>query len=160
MKQKMKLGLVLGSAAVGVGAAAAVIAVKSYYYREIVNETMMHRVAESMKSNYFLVDRIIDGDCLDGNPLFVGVHKQPNRFNPMSSQGIKLGETGPIKRLVSFSDKDGGLLYIFEDGTTLSFRGEKYTYKTPTCSVVDKAYRPYETIGLDTSAELDEIALQ
>lgn len=155
----MRLGLVLGSAAVGIGAAAAVVAVKSHYYREAVNEILTHRVAEAMKDNYFLVDRIIDGDCMEGKPLFVGVHKQPNRYNPtMSSQGIRLGETGPIKRMVSFSDK-GELLYIFEDGTSLSFRGDKYTYKTPTCSVVDKAYRPYKTFGLYEAAELDKIAL-
>ena len=57
----MKLGMVLASISVGVGAAAAIIAVQTYYTQETIRDKK--RLKEAFSANHFIVDRIIDGDC-------------------------------------------------------------------------------------------------
>lgn len=152
------LKLVLGSTAVGIGVASAVIAVEMHYYKEALEDMLLKRASSTIKSNHFIIDRIIDGDCL-GKPLFIGVHKDPIKSNSISSQGIRLGEDGEIKRLISFRNESNKLIYTFEDNTglTLSVKDGAYTYITPTEIVVNKKFDidKYKSIGMDLSSELD-----
>jgi hypothetical protein len=153
-----KIKLILGSTAMGIGVASSVIAIKTQYYQEALDDTLLKRVSNVLESNYFIIDRIIDGDCL-GKPLFIGVHKDPIKFNSMSSQGIRLGEDGEIKRLVSFKNSSNELIYTFEDNITLTFfpKDGIYAYRTPTQTVVDKKCNidKYKPIGMDLSSEFD-----
>jgi hypothetical protein len=157
---KATRNLVLGSAAVGVGAAAVVISVKSYYYRQTVHEILQEKRSKIIEPNHFIIDRIIDGNCV-GKPLFIGIHKYPIESNSVSSQGIRLGEDGEIKRLISFKQEPSELVYRFEDSTSLLFSVKDgintYTYISPTQKVVDKKVDidKYKTIGMDCSAEFD-----
>ena len=131
------LKLILGSTAVGIGVASAVITVQTHYYKEALEDILLKRASGVMKSNHFIIDRIIDGDCL-GKPLFIGVHKDPIKSNSISSQGIRLGEDGEIKRLISFRNESNKLIYTFEDNTglNLSVKDGTYTYIAPTEIVV------------------------
>jgi hypothetical protein len=153
-----KIKLILGSTAVGIGVASAVIAVKTHYYQEALNNTLLKRASNAVRSNHFIIDRIIDGDCL-GKPLFIGIHKDPINSNTVSSQGIRLGEDGEIKRLISFKNSSNKLTYTFEDDTTLTFspKDGTYTYKMHTQEVADKKcdISKYKPISMDLSSEFD-----
>lgn len=110
------------------------------------------------KKNVFIIDRIIDGNCNNGLPLFVGVHKEPIENQPLSAQGIRLGETGEIKKMLSFrKPSNSSIKYDFEADVSLTIQDGIYIYDSPTCYVIGKA-REYKTIGLSLSAELDEIS--
>lgn len=80
----------------------------------------VYKTTDDIYNNYFIIDRIIDADC-DGKLLVVGIKGGDNLSNSLSKQGIRWGNTGQIKRLVSFVqlDKDG-LVYNFEDDYRLT----------------------------------------
>jgi hypothetical protein len=157
---KATRNLILGGAAVGIGVTAAIVNVNSYYYNQVVNEVIKESLSKIIEPNHFIIDRIIDGDCM-GKPLFIGVHKDPIASNSVSSQGIRLGEKGEIKRLISFKQEPNELRYRFEDNISLIFSVKDgintYTYISPTQTVVDKKFNidGYKTIGMGSSAEFD-----
>ena len=117
--------------------------------------------------NCFTIDRLIDADCIDGKTLAIGVNGKDKPENMLSKQGIRLGQDGDIKRLVSFVKVDNGLVYNFEDNTRLTMtKNDKtnkimYSFETPGKTVVkemdDRIVRMYKTIGM-SSSELDKIA--
>ncbi len=154
------LKLVLGGTAIGIGVAVAVINVKSYYYYQAIDEIKQERRYNIIEPNRFIIDRIIDGNCM-GKSLFIGIHKYPIESNSVSSQGIRLGEDGEIKRLISFKQEPSELVYRFEDSTSLLFSVKDgintYTYISPIQTVVDKKVNidKYKTIGMDSSVEFD-----
>ena len=157
---KATRNLILGATSVGIGVTAAVISVKSYYYRQAIDEILQERRSKIIEPNHFIIDRIIDGNCI-GKPLFIGVHKYPIESNSVSSQGIRLGQDGEIKRLLSFKNAQSELTYRFEDNTSLLFSVKDgintYTYISPTQTVVNKKIDidKYKTIGMDSSTEFD-----
>ena len=116
--------------------------------------------------NCFTIDRLIDGNCVDGKTLAIGVNGNDNPDNILSKQGIRLGQDGDIKRLVSFIRADNGLVYNFEDNTRLTLtKDEKtnkimYSFETPGKTVVkeldERIWKLYKTIGM-SSSELDKI---
>ena len=117
--------------------------------------------------NCFTIDRLIDADCIDGKTLAIGVNGRDKPENMLSKQGIRLGQDGDIKRLVSFVKADNALIYNFEDNTRLTMtKNDKtnkimYSFETPGKTVVkemdDRIVRMYKTIGM-SSEELDKIA--
>jgi hypothetical protein len=117
--------------------------------------------------NCFTIDRLIDADCIDGKTLAIGVNGRDKPENILSKQGIRLGQDGDIKRLVSFVKVDNGLVYNFEDNTRLTMtKNDKtnkimYSFETPGKTIVkemdDKIVSMYKTIGM-SSSELDKIA--
>jgi hypothetical protein len=117
--------------------------------------------------NCFTIDRLIDGDCVDGKTLAIGVNSHVNPDNMLSHQGIRLGQDGDIKRLVSFIRADNGLVYNFEDNTRLTLTKNEnnnkimYSFEMPGRTVVkemdDRIMSMYKTIGM-SSSELDRIA--
>ena len=116
--------------------------------------------------NCFTIDRLIDAECVDGKTLAIGINGKVNPDNMLSHQGIRLGQDGDIKRLVSFIRADNGLVYNFEDNTRLTLtKNEKtnkimYAFEMPGKTVVkemdDRIMGMYKTIGM-SSAELDKI---
>jgi len=85
----------------------------------------------------------------------------------LSHQGIRFGQDGEIKRLVSFVKADNALIYNFEENTRLTLTKDNktnkimYAFETPGKTVVkemdNKVWSMYKTIGL-SSKELDKIA--
>lgn len=117
--------------------------------------------------NCFTIDRLIDADCVDGKTLAIGINVRDNPDNMLSKQGIRLGQDGDIKRLVSFFKADNALIYNFEDNTKLTMTKNNttnkimYSFETPGKTVVkemdDRIVRLYKTIGM-SSSEFDRIA--
>lgn len=117
--------------------------------------------------NCFIIDRLIDAECIDGKTLAIGINGKVNPDNILSHQGIRLGQDGDIKRLVSFIRADNGFVYNFEDNTRLTLtKNEKtnkimYAFEMPGKTVVKemdaRIMGMYKTIGM-SSAELDRIA--
>ena len=60
-------------------------------------------------------DRIIDGE----NQIYVGVIGSPNKSNPYSSQGMRIGIDGRLHRLENFIETSNSLTYEFDSNTTL-----------------------------------------
>ena len=112
--------------------------------------------------NCFTIDRLIDANCVDGKTLSIGIHCKRKSDNILSNQGIRLGQDGDIKRLVSFIKADNALVYNFEDGNrlTISKNNNKliYSFETPNKTVVkemdDLVVNMYKTISM-SSSELD-----
>jgi hypothetical protein len=117
--------------------------------------------------NCFIIDRLIDANCVDGKTLTIGINGKDNPENILSKQGIRLGQDGDIKRLVSFIRVDNGLVYNFEDNTRLTLtKNEKnnkimYAFETSGKTIVkemdDRIMGMYKTMGM-SSSELDKIA--
>lgn len=117
--------------------------------------------------NCFTIDRLIDANCVDGKTLAIGINGNVNPDNMLSHQGIRLGQDGDIKRLVSVIKFDNCLVYNFEDNTHLTLtKNEKtnkimYAFQMPGQTVVkemdDRIMGMYKTIGM-SSSELDKIA--
>jgi hypothetical protein len=119
----------------------------------------------NMYSNYFTIDRLIDADC-QGKVLSVGVINNVNSNSILNYQGIRWGEDGQIKRLISSVKINNGLIYIFEDNYTLTLnRNDKnkiiYSFHTENDVIVkeldDKVVKYWKRISLNSS-ELDRIA--
>ncbi len=66
-------------------------------------------------TEYFQMDRIIDGE----NQIIIGVLSK-NSSNPYSSQGIKFGSNGYIKRLEKFIELPNNLIFEYESGITMT----------------------------------------
>ena len=162
----LKLTRTLGLTALGVGS---LIIGKRYY-----EGWQLHKLAVSTTKeinrrydNCFIIDRLIDANCMDGKTLAIGVNGKVNPDNILSHQGIRLGQDGDIKRLVSFVKFNNGLVYNFEDNTNLTLtKNEKnnkiiYSFQMPGKTVVkemdNKILEAYKTIGM-SSSELDKIA--
>lgn len=109
-------GITLSAFAVGI-----LFAGKRYYVSYKFNKIIQQHQNQfnSMYSNCFTIDRIIDADC-NGKLLSIGVNNHKNPNNILSSQGIRWGQDGEIKRLVSFAKVDNGLIYNFEDNYRLT----------------------------------------
>lgn len=152
-------------AALGVGTL--LVYKKHYDNRVIIN--FIDDATNQIKRRYdncFTIDRLIDADCA-GKNLTIGVngHGQPD--NILSNQGIRLGQDGDIKRLVSFVKADNALIYNFEENTRLTLSKDektnkvRYSFETPGKTVVkemdEKVWSMYKTIGM-SSKELDKIA--
>jgi len=85
----------------------------------------------------------------------------------LSHQGIRFGQDGDIKKLVSFVKADNALIYNFEGNVRLTLSNDnktnkiRYSFEMPGTIVVkeidDKVWSMYKTIGL-SSSELDRIA--
>jgi hypothetical protein len=116
--------------------------------------------------NCFTIDRLIDADCA-GKNLTIGINGSVNPDNILSHQGIRLGQDGEIKKLVSFVKVDNALIYNFEGNTRLTISKDDktnkimYSFEMPEKTVVkemdEKIWSMYKTIGL-SSLELDRIA--
>ena len=95
----------------------------------------------------------------------MGGKNNPN--NIISNQGIKLGEFSKIKRLNSFYKVDNGLVYNFEENTSLILTKKPETnkvmfaFQTPEKTIVkemnENILKNFKTIGM-SSSELDKIA--
>jgi len=155
----------LALAALGVGTL--LIGKKYYDNRVIIN--FIDDATNHIKKGYdncFTIDRLIDADCA-GKNLSIGVNSKVNPDNMLSHQGIRLGQDGEIKRLVSFVKADNALIYNFEDNTRLTLTKDDktnkimYAFETPGKTVVkemdNKIWSMYKTIGM-SSKELDKIA--
>ncbi len=141
---------------------------KHYDNRVIIN--FLDDATKQIKKRYdncFTIDRLIDANC-DGKSLSIGVNGHVNPNNMLSHQGIRLGQDGEIKRLVSFVKADNAFVYNFEDNTRLTLSKDNktkkimYAFETPGKTVVkqmdDRIWSMYKTIGL-SSKELDNIAM-
>jgi hypothetical protein len=161
----MKLTKGLGLTALVVGS---VVVAKRHY-----NNWQLHNWAVTTTKeinrrydNCFTIDRLIDANCVDGKTLAIGINGNDNPDNILSKQGIRLGQYGDIKRLVSFIKADNTLVYNFEDNTRLTLtKNDKnnkiiYSFETPGKTVVkemdDLVFQMYKTIGM-ASSELDRI---
>jgi hypothetical protein len=151
-------------AAVGVGS---LIVGKRYYESYIINK-WLNNTQKEIKHRYencFTIDRLIDSDC-SGKILTIGVNSNINPNNVLSHQGIRLGQDGDIKRLISFIKADNSLVYNFEDNTILTLTKNNttnritYSFEMPGKKVVkemdDRIVSMYKTIGM-ASSELDKI---
>jgi hypothetical protein len=155
----------LALAALGVGSL--LVYKKHYDNRVIIN--FIDDATNHIKKRYdncFTIDRLIDADCA-GKNLTIGVNSKVNPDNMLSHQGIRLGQDGEIKRLVSFVKADNALIYNFEENTRLTLTKDNktnkimYAFETPGKTVVkemnEKVWSMYKTIGM-SSKELDKIA--
>jgi hypothetical protein len=158
-----KLTKGLAIAALGVGT---LLIGKKYYDEVIINS--IDDTTNHIKKRYdtcFTIDRLIDVDCA-GKSLTIGVNSKVNPDNMLSHQGIRLGQDGEIKRLVSFVKADNALIYNFEENTCLTLAKDdktskiRYSFETPGKTVVkemdDRVWKMYKPIGM-SSKELDKI---
>jgi hypothetical protein len=160
---KLTKGLSLTALVVG-----SLIVAKRYFENRKFYIWLNNSTTEAKRryDNCFIIDRLIDGDCIDGKTLSVGINSRDKPENMLSKQGIRLGQDGDIKRLVSFVKVDNGLVYNFEDSTRLTMtKNDKtnkimYSFETPGKTVVKEmdelVVKMYKTIGL-SSSELDRI---
>ena len=75
-----------------------------------------------VSENYFIIDRIIDGDC-NGKALSVGVSTKQNDHTKFKSQAIRWGhKSKDMKHLLSFKKSQNELVYDFEDKCSLILR--------------------------------------
>jgi len=159
--------LTKGLALTALGVGTLIIGKKYYDNRVIIN--FIDDATNHIKKRYdncFIIDRLIDADCA-GKNLSIGVNSKVNPDNMLSHQGIRLGQDGEIKRLVSFVKADNALIYNFEDNTRLTLTKDDktnkimYAFETPGKTVVkemdNKIWSMYKTIGM-SSKELDKIA--
>ena len=156
----------LGLAALAVGS---LMVGKRYFENYQLRKWVVNTTKEinHRYDNCFTIDRLIDANCVDGKTLTIGINGKDNPDNILSKQGIRLGQDGDIKRLVSFIKADNGFVYNFEDNTRLTLtKNEKtnkimYSFETPGKTVVkeidDRIMGMYKTIGM-SSGELDKIA--
>ena len=88
-----------------------------------------------------VIDRIITAEPYK---ITVGVTGQTSSpKNPMAEQVIRIGEDGPLRPLVAFTETPNSLNYTFEGDASLMFmkreNGEVvYHLKTPEMSYTDK----------------------
>lgn len=162
----VKLTQGLGLTALAVGS---LIIGKRYFENQQLHKWAVNTTNEIKHryDNCFTIDRLIDSDCIDGKTLAIGVNGRDKPENMLSKQGIRLGQDGDIKRLVSFIKADNALVYNFEDNTRLTMtKNDKtnkimYSFETPGKTVVkemdDRIVRMYKTIEM-SSSELDKIA--
>ena len=161
--KKLTQGLGLTALAVG-----SLIIGKRYFENQQFYNWLDKSTSEIKRryNNCFTIDRLIDGNCVDGKTLTIGINGKDNPENILSKQGIRLGQDGDIKRLVSFIKVDNGFVYNFEDNTRLTLtKNDKnkimYAFETPGRTVVkemdDRIISMYKTIGM-SSSELDKIA--
>jgi len=159
--------LTKGLALTALGVGTLIIGKKYYDNRVIIN--FIDDATNHIKKRYdncFTIDRLIDADCA-GKNLTIGVNSKVNPDNMLSHQGIRLGQDGEIKRLVSFVKADNALIYNFEENTRLTLSKDDksnkiiYSFETPGKTVVkemdNKIWSMYKTIGM-SSKELDRIA--
>jgi hypothetical protein len=161
-----KLTQGIGLAAVAVGS---LMIGKKYYEGWQLRNWAVNKTKEINRQydNCFTIDRLIDADCVDGKTLTIGVNGREATDNILSKQGIRLGQDGDIKHLVSFVKADNGMSYEFENSTYLTLTQDPesknvlYSYRTPDIMITkkmdDKIINMYKTIGL-SSSELDTIA--
>jgi hypothetical protein len=160
----ISIGLSLSALVVG-----SLIVGRTYFKDWQLRKLIVNKTNEinRMYDNCFTIDRLIDAHCIDGKRLSVGINSRNNSTNNiLHRQGIRLGEDGNIKRLISFIKTDNGLVYEFEDDTTLTLMKNNksnkitYSYKTPEITIVkemdDLVVNMYKTIGV-ASYELDKI---
>lgn len=156
----------LGLTALAVGTL--IIGKRYYEERQFINWiNAANNEIKRRADNCFTIDRLIDADCIDGKTLSIGVNGNDKPENILSKQGIRLGQDGDIKRLVSFFKADNALVYNFEDNTKLTMTKNNatnkimYSFETPGKTVVkemdDKIVKLYKTISM-SSSELDRIA--
>ena len=158
--------LTKGLALTALGVGTILIGKKYYDNRVIIN--FLDDASNQIKRRYdncFTIDRLIDADCA-GKNLTIGINGKVHSDNMLSHQGIRLGQDGDIKRLVSFVKADNSLIYNFEDNTRLTLSKDdktnkiRYSFETPGKTVVkemdDRVVSMYKTIGL-SSSELDRI---
>ena len=69
---------------------------------------------ESLKCESLKRDRIID----DETDIFIGIVNKQNT-NPYSTQAIRIGLGGKLKRLESFEETDNYLKFNYESNTTM-----------------------------------------
>lgn len=156
-------GLIIS--ALGVGP---LLVAKKYYDNNVIVEFIDNTTNHIKKgsNNCFTIDRLIDSNC-DGKSLAIGVNGYINPNNILSHQGIRFGQDGEIKRLVSFIKADNALIYNFENNTRLTLTKDektqkiRYSFEIPGKSVVkeidNKVWSMYKTIDL-SSSELDKIS--
>ena len=65
---------------------------------------------------YMKTDRLIDGE----NQVTIGFVHQKDPQNPLSSQAIRVGLDGKLKRLEKFIETSNSLTYEFESDTVLT----------------------------------------
>lgn len=139
---------------------------KQYYHQHKLYSVAKDFVKESERryNNCFTIDRLIDTNC-DGKILSVGVNGNIDYNNILSHQGIRLGQYGDIKRLVSCITTDNCIIYNFEDNTRLTLTKKDnnkiiYSFEMPGKTVVkemdERIVNMYKTIGM-ASTELDKM---
>lgn len=154
---------VIAFSALAVGS---LLAGRRYYASYKINKTIIEakNEIENRYLNCFIIDRLIDADCA-GKVLSIGVSGNANPNNILSNQGIRWGQDGQIKRLVSCSKVDNGLIYEFEDNYRLILsKTDKnkiiYSFLTDNNinvkEIEDKILNYWKIISMNSS-ELDRI---
>lgn len=140
---------------------------KQYYQQHKMYNLARDLVKESKRryNNCFTIDRLIDANC-DGEILSVGINNNNiDNKNILSHQGIRLGQYGDIKRLVSCIKNENCIVYNFEDNTRLTLTKKEnnkiiYSFEMPGKTVVkemdQRIVNMYKTIGM-ASTELDKM---
>jgi len=114
-------------------------------------------------NEHFIFERVIDGE----NLIYIGV-LNGKKTNMLSTQGIRFGNNGKIKRLLKFNENKDSLNYEFEEDTSLSLikRNNNFiiiNYKDciseiniikPMESIIKDFYKP---INFGSSYEFDKI---
>jgi len=115
------------------------------------------------ENDFLKCERIIDSDY----NIYIGiVNKQLN--NPLSTQAIKIGNDGKIKRLKKYIQSANSISYEFENDTILTLTRmntdilinikesdtQKYYIKSMS-NIIRNKYKPIKM--LNSSNELDEI---
>lgn len=154
---------VIALSALAVGS---LVAGRRYYASYKLNKTIIEakNEIENRYLNCFIIDRLIDADCA-GKVLRIGVNSNKTQNNILSNQGIRWGEDGQIKRLISFNKVNGDLIYDFEDNYRLILSKNNknkiiYSFLTDDNIIVkeidDKVLNYWKTISM-ASSELDRI---
>ena len=78
------------------------------------NNMGKYTTTTTTRQEFLKFDRVIDGE----SQIYIGiVNKQ---INPYSSQAIRIGYDGELKRLESFEQTDNCLTFNYESNTTMS----------------------------------------
>lgn len=64
---------------------------------------------------YLKQDRLIDGE----NKIYIGVVSPRPRTNPYSSQAIRIGDEGKLRRLEKFIETPNSLIFEYESNTSM-----------------------------------------
>jgi len=68
-----------------------------------------------ISQEYLKCDRLIDAE----NVIYIGIVSEKNK-NPLSTQAIRIGQDGKLKRLEKFTETNNSIIYEFENDTILS----------------------------------------
>jgi hypothetical protein len=123
-------------------------------------QSQIQQMEKAASCDYFIIDRVI------APTITIGVTKQKDEAKPLSRQGIRYANHGPIYRLQDLKEENNCLHYSFEEGVTFKLckEGQETTFEltTPEDGVTKQVMNPklksfFKPISM-ASQELDKIA--